>query len=65
MNFLKIHLEGIFNAQQNQAEDRAHSKKEFRTCRGVVDLFQLLMENNLEEVFPEIVTHHTSDQSKT
>lgn len=33
-----------------------YSKEEFRACRGAVDLFQLFMENNLEEVFSETVT---------
>lgn len=30
--------------------------KEFRACCGAVDIFQLFMENNLEEVFSETVT---------
>ncbi|XP_039648866.1 zinc finger MYM-type protein 1-like [Perca fluviatilis] len=33
-----------------------YSKEEFKACRGAVDLFQLFMENNLEEVFSETVT---------
>jgi hypothetical protein len=33
-----------------------YSKQEFCACRGAVDLFQLFMENNLEEVFSETVT---------
>ncbi|CAM4328207.1 unnamed protein product [Leuciscus chuanchicus] len=33
-----------------------YSKQEFSACRGAVDLFQLFMENNLEEVFSETVT---------
>ncbi|XP_061433278.1 zinc finger MYM-type protein 1-like isoform X1 [Lethenteron reissneri] len=33
-----------------------YSKEEFRASRGAVDLFQLFMENNLEEVFSETVT---------
>ncbi|KAM9425523.1 zinc finger MYM-type protein 1-like [Pholidichthys leucotaenia] len=33
-----------------------YSKEEFRACRGAVDLFQLFMQNNLEEVFSETVT---------
>jgi len=33
-----------------------YSKDEFSACRGAVDLFQLFMENNLEEVFSETVT---------
>ncbi|KAF3851540.1 hypothetical protein F7725_005346, partial [Dissostichus mawsoni] len=30
-----------------------YSKEEFKACRGAMDLFQLFMENNLEEVFSE------------
>lgn len=33
-----------------------YSKDEFKACRGAVDLFQLFMENNLDEVFSEAVT---------
>ncbi|KAG7265203.1 hypothetical protein CRUP_030317 [Coryphaenoides rupestris] len=33
-----------------------YSKDEFQACRGAVDLFQLFMENDLEEVFSETVT---------
>ncbi|KAM3863784.1 cytosolic phospholipase A2 gamma-like [Diretmus argenteus] len=33
-----------------------YSKGEFKVCRGAVDLFQLFMENNLEEVFSETIT---------
>ena len=33
-----------------------YSKVEFRACCGAVDLFQLFMENNLEDVFSETVT---------
>ena len=33
-----------------------YSTVEFRSCRGAVDLFQLFMENNLVEVFPETET---------
>ncbi|KAJ8356577.1 hypothetical protein SKAU_G00193710 [Synaphobranchus kaupii] len=33
-----------------------YSKEEFKVCCGAVDLFQLFMENNLEEVFAETVT---------
>ncbi|KAL6455129.1 hypothetical protein MHYP_G00311090 [Metynnis hypsauchen] len=32
-----------------------YSKEEFKACCGAVDLFQLFMQNNLEEVFPETV----------
>ncbi|XP_031425812.1 zinc finger MYM-type protein 1-like [Clupea harengus] len=33
-----------------------YSTVEFRSCHGAVDLFQLFMENNLVEVFPETET---------
>ncbi|XP_034038832.1 zinc finger MYM-type protein 1-like [Thalassophryne amazonica] len=33
-----------------------YSKEEFKACCGVVDLFELFMENNLGEVFSETVT---------
>ncbi|KAL6455123.1 hypothetical protein MHYP_G00364300 [Metynnis hypsauchen] len=33
-----------------------YSKEEFKACCGAVGLFQLFMQNNLEEVFPETVT---------
>lgn len=33
-----------------------YSKEELKACRGAVDLFQIFMENNLEEVFSETVT---------
>uniref|UniRef100_A0AAV2KQF2 Ig-like domain-containing protein n=1 Tax=Knipowitschia caucasica TaxID=637954 RepID=A0AAV2KQF2_KNICA len=33
-----------------------YSKAEFRACCGAVDLFQLFMENNLQDVFSETVT---------
>ncbi|KAI9520609.1 hypothetical protein NQZ68_015148 [Dissostichus eleginoides] len=33
-----------------------YSKEEFKACLGAMDLFQLFMENNLEEVFSETVT---------
>ena len=33
-----------------------YSKEYFRKCDGALDLFQLFMENNLEEIFGETVT---------
>ncbi|KAI4796154.1 hypothetical protein KUCAC02_029415, partial [Chaenocephalus aceratus] len=33
-----------------------YSKEEFKACRVAMDLFQLFMENHLEEVFSETVT---------
>lgn len=33
-----------------------YSKEGFSSCFGAVDLFQVFMENNLEEVFSETVT---------
>ncbi|XP_008273895.1 zinc finger MYM-type protein 1-like [Stegastes partitus] len=33
-----------------------YSKEEFRACCGAMELFQLFMENNVEEVFSETVT---------
>uniref|UniRef100_A0AAV2JYJ7 Uncharacterized protein n=1 Tax=Knipowitschia caucasica TaxID=637954 RepID=A0AAV2JYJ7_KNICA len=38
-----------------------YSKAEFRACCGAVDLFQLFMENNLQDVFSETI--QTSGQS--
>lgn len=54
---LKEHLEkatvfkGTSKTVQHELLGLIYSKEEFSSCFGAVDLFQVFMENNLEEVF--------------